>query len=114
MRAGVPVIPIAVVGAEESMPIMFKVADRRPRRWASPTSRSPPTCSLLGPLLGAVGYFPAKFKLRVLPPVHFDVEPDQERYSRSRVMDEAESIRVAAPGDALRHAPSARKSIWFG
>ena len=24
MRAGVPVIPIAVVGAEESMPILFK------------------------------------------------------------------------------------------
>ena len=48
---------------------------------------------LLGPL-GLVGYFPAKFKLRVLDPVHFDVPPDQERYSRSRIMDEAEAIRV--------------------
>ena len=34
----------------------------------------------LGPL-GLVAYFPAKFKLQVLDPVHFDVEPDRERYS---------------------------------
>ena len=45
MRAGVPVVPIAVVGAEESMPILFKInplakAARPPR-----TCRSPPTCS---------------------------------------------------------------------
>ena len=39
---------------------------------ASPTSRSPRTCCCSGPL-GLVGYFPAKFQLRVLPPVHFDV-----------------------------------------
>jgi hypothetical protein len=32
----------------------------------------------LGPL-GLVGYFPAKFKLKVLDPVHFNVEPDLER-----------------------------------
>ena len=45
--------------------------------------------------------------------MHFDVPSDQERYSRSRVMDEAESIRVRMQEtlyDMLRN----RKSIWFG
>jgi hypothetical protein len=68
---------------------------------------------LLGPILGLVGYFPAKFKLRVLDPVTFDVPPDQERYSKSRVMDEAEAIRVSIQEDLhdmLRH----RQSVWRG
>ena len=78
-----------------------------------PTCRSPPTCWPLGPL-GAVGYFPAKFKLRVLDPVHFDVAPDQERYSQSRIMDESEAIRERiqeALYDMLRATP---QSVWFG
>ncbi len=67
---------------------------------------------LMGPL-GLVGYLPAKFKLRVLDPVHFDAPPDQERYSRSRVMDESEAIRdriQSALYDMLRR----RRSVWFG
>ena len=68
---------------------------------------------LFGPALGTVAYFPAKFKLRVLEPVHFDVPPDQERYSKSRIMDESEHIRdliQAALYDMLR----TRQSVWFG
>ncbi len=57
----------------------------------------------LGPL-GVLGYFPSKFKLRVLDPVRFDMPSGQERYSKSRIMDEAESIRTAHAGDDLRHA----------
>ena len=63
-----------------------------PRRSACRTSRSPPTCWRSGRSASSA-YFPAKFKLRVLDPVHFDVPPDQPRYSRSRIMDESESIR---------------------
>ena len=66
----------------------------------------------LGPL-GLIGYFPSKFKLRVLDPVHFQVPPDQPRYSRSKVMDESEHIREmiqAALFDMLR----TRRSVWFG
>jgi 1-acyl-sn-glycerol-3-phosphate acyltransferase len=112
MRAGVPVVPIAVVGAEESMPTLFKIPSAAK---ALGIPYFPVTANMLalGPLLGAIGYFPAKFKLRVLPPVHFDVEPDQERYSRSRVMDEAEDIRVALQ-ETLYEMLRARKSIWFG
>ncbi len=112
MRAGVPVIPIAVVGAEESMPIMFKIPSAA-KALGIPYFPVTANMLLLGPLLGAIGYFPAKFKLRVLPAVHFDVEPDQERYSRSRVMDEAEDIRVSLQ-QTLYEMLKARKSIWFG
>jgi 1-acyl-sn-glycerol-3-phosphate acyltransferase len=111
MRAGVPVIPIAVVGAEESMPIMFKIPYLA-QTFGLPYAPITANMLLLGPL-GLVGYFPAKFKLRVLDPVTFDVPPDQERYSKSRVMDEAEQIRVNLQ-EALYDMLRARKSIWFG
>jgi 1-acyl-sn-glycerol-3-phosphate acyltransferase len=112
MRAGVPVVPIAVIGAEESMPILFKI-NRLAKAFGVPYV--PVTANMLafGPLLGSVLYFPSKIKLRVLDPVHFDVEPDQHRYSRSRIMDESESIRQKIQEelyDMLRQ----RQSVWFG
>ena len=113
MRAGVPVVPIAVVGAEESMPILFKLpgAGQGPRhpvlpdhrqhaavraaaRRRSPTSRPSSSCGCS-------------------TPVHFDVPPDQERYSKSRVMDEAEAIRVQLQ-ETLYDMLRQRRSVWFG
>jgi 1-acyl-sn-glycerol-3-phosphate acyltransferase len=111
MRAGVPVIPIAVVGAEESMPILFK-SKTLAKLIGAPYAPITANMLLLGPL-GLVGYFPTKFRLRVLPPVHFDVAPGQERYSRSRVMDESERIRVTVQ-EALYDMLRARRSVWFG
>jgi 1-acyl-sn-glycerol-3-phosphate acyltransferase len=111
MRSGVPVIPIAVVGAEESMPIV----------WKSPQLAKllnipyfPVTANMLmfGPA-GLLLYFPSKFKLRVLPPVHFDVPPDQERYSRGRVVDESERIREQIQ-HALYDMLRSRRSVWSG
>jgi hypothetical protein len=58
-------------------------------------------------------YLPAKFKLRVLDPVYFDVPPDQPRYSRSRVMEEAEGIRQQIQ-EALYDMLSRRQSVWRG
>ena len=42
-----------------------------------------------------------------------DVEPDQVRYSRSRIMDESEHIRTTIQ-EALYDMLRARKSVWFG
>jgi 1-acyl-sn-glycerol-3-phosphate acyltransferase len=111
MRAGVPVIPIAVVGSEEAMPVVFRLPTLAK---ALGIPYFPVTANLLtmGPL-GALLPFPAKFKLRVLDPVHFDVPPDQDRYSKSRVMEEAEHIRTRLQEnvyDMLRD----RRSVWFG
>jgi hypothetical protein len=66
----------------------------------------------LGPL-GLVVPFPAKFTLRVLDPVSFDVPPDQERYSKSRVMDEAERIRTLIQ-ESVYDMLRGRRSVWFG
>ena len=112
MRAGVPIVPIAVVGAEESMPIVFKSASLA-KALRLPYFPITANQLLLGPVLGTVGYFPAKFKLRVLDPIHFDVPPDQDRYSKSRIMDESEKVRdriQRALYDMLR----TRRSVWFG
>ncbi|HEX2578368.1 MAG TPA: 1-acyl-sn-glycerol-3-phosphate acyltransferase, partial [Aquihabitans sp.] len=111
MRAGVPIIPIAVVGAEESMPILFKVPSVA-KAFGLPYF--PITANMaLGPL-GAAVPFPAKFNMRVLPPVTFDdVEPDLPRYSRSRIMDESEAIRQQIQ-EALFDMLRQRRSVWFG
>jgi 1-acyl-sn-glycerol-3-phosphate acyltransferase len=111
MRAGVPVIPLAVVGAEESMPILFK-STRLAKLLNIPYF--PITANMLtfGPA-GLVTYFPAKFKIRVLPPVTFDVPANQERYSRSRVMEESERIRRTVQ-EALYDMLRRRRSVWFG
>jgi 1-acyl-sn-glycerol-3-phosphate acyltransferase len=111
MRAGVPVIPIAVIGSEEAMPVVLRLPTLAK---ALGVPYFPITANLLtmGPL-GIVMPFPAKFKLRVLDPIHFDVPADQERYSKSRVMEEAERIRSLLQEsvfDMLRD----RRSVWFG
>jgi 1-acyl-sn-glycerol-3-phosphate acyltransferase len=111
MRAGVPVIPIAVVGSEEAMPVILRLPTLA-RALGVPYV--PITANLLtmGPL-GVVVPFPAKFKLQVLDPVSFDVPADQERYSKSRIMEESERIRSQIQEsvyDMLRD----RRSVWFG
>ena len=111
MRAGVPVVPIAVIGSEEAMPIVLRLPTLA-RALGVPYF--PITANLLamGPM-GVVTPFPAKFKLRVLDPVTFDVAPDQDRYSKSRIMEESEHIRThlqEAVFDMLRD----RRSVWFG
>jgi 1-acyl-sn-glycerol-3-phosphate acyltransferase len=111
MRAGVPVIPVAVVGAEEAMPILWK-SDRLARVLRLPYAPITLNGLVFGPL-GVVLYLPAKIKLQVLDPVIFDVPPDQLRYSRSRVMDEAEAIRTRLQ-ETLRQMLGDRRSIWFG
>jgi 1-acyl-sn-glycerol-3-phosphate acyltransferase len=99
------------IGAEESMPIMFRLSSAA-KMLRVPYVPVTANMLLLGPL-GVLGYFPAKFKLRVLDPVRFDMPSGQERYSKSRIMDEAESIRAQMQEtiyDMLRD----RRSVWFG
>ena len=85
-------------------------ADRRGRRRGvhadagahpldRPGARRCPTCPITANMLrrgparrGRATSRPSS-SCKVLDPVHFDVPPGQERYSRSRVMDESEAIR---------------------
>ncbi len=111
MRAGVPVIPIAVIGSEEAMPTLWKSG---PLAKVLGVPYVPLTANMLafGPIGGLLA-FPAKIKIRVLDPVHFDVEPDQPRYSRSRIMDESENVRQQIQ-EALLDMLRNRESVWFG
>jgi 1-acyl-sn-glycerol-3-phosphate acyltransferase len=110
MRAGVPVVPIAVVGAEEAMPILYKNGTLA-KLLGVPYV--PVTANMLA--LGPLGLLPlpSKIKIRVLEPVRFDVEPDQPRYSRSLIMDESERIRQLIQ-EALFDMLRQRESVWFG
>ena len=49
----------------------------------------------------------------MLDPVDFGVPPDQERYSKSRVMEAAEGIRVSIQ-EALYDMLKNRQSVWRG
>jgi 1-acyl-sn-glycerol-3-phosphate acyltransferase len=111
MRAGVPIVPIAVVGSEEAMPIIAKISPLA-KAVGVPYVPITPQMLALGPL-GLVAPLPAKFRLRVLEPIWFDVPPDQERYSKSRVMDAADDIRQTIQ-DELFDMIQARESIWSG
>ena len=111
MRAGVPVIPIAVIGSEEAMPVIMRLPTLAK---ALGVPYFPITANLLafGPL-GVVTPFPAKIKLQVLDPVRFDVPPDQDRYSKSRIMEESEQIRAQLQ-EAIYDMLRDRRSVWFG
>ncbi len=111
MRAGVPVVPIASVGAEEAMPVLYKLPVARLLK----VPYFPVTVNHLvyGPLLGTVTYLPAKLRFRVLEPVRFDVEPGLARYPRGRILEEAEAIRADLQAN-LFDMLSKRRSVWFG
>jgi 1-acyl-sn-glycerol-3-phosphate acyltransferase len=112
MRAGVPIVPIAVVGNEEAMPILAK-SSRLAKLINVPYVPLTANMFFFGPVGGLVMPLPAKFKLRVLPPVHFDVETNQDRYNRSVVLEQSEAIRTRIQ-EALFDMLRDRRSVWFG
>ena len=111
MRSGTPVIPLAVVGSEEAMPVLFKVPALAKMLG---TPYFPVTANLLamGPL-GIVVPFPAKIKISVLEPITFDVEPGLERYPRSLVLEQADRVRELIQEQVFDMLRS-RRSIWWG
>jgi len=112
MRAGVPVVPIAVVGGEEAMPILYR-AKGAARLFRVPYFPITVNHLVFGPVLGTFAYLPAKFRFQVLEPTTFDVSPGLSRYPRGRIMDEAENIRQRLQ-EALYGMLAGRRSIWFG
>jgi 1-acyl-sn-glycerol-3-phosphate acyltransferase len=112
MRSGVPIVPIAVTGNEEAMPIVWK-SPALAKLMRIPYFPVTANQFVFGPILGLVVPLPSKFRIRVLPPVYFDVATNQERYNRSVVMDHAEAIRSDIQ-EALFDLLRTRRSVWFG
>jgi len=112
MRAGVPIVPLAIVGNEEAMPILYK-SGALAKLLNIPYFPVTANQFVFGPVLGLVVPLPSKFRIRVLPPVHFDVAANQERYNRSIVMEQADRIRSSIQ-DAVHDLLRNRRSVWFG
>ncbi|MET0614307.1 MAG: lysophospholipid acyltransferase family protein [Thermoleophilaceae bacterium] len=111
MRAGVPIVPVAVIGAEEAMPIFAHVPllQRLTGLIYFPINHAFPHFGL-----AAAGmYLPAKFRIRFLEPI------DMSRYTPEDADDVAlvgrlsERIRLRIQGE-LDDLLLARKSVWFG
>jgi 1-acyl-sn-glycerol-3-phosphate acyltransferase len=111
MRARAPIVPVAVVGAEESMPVFaqMKALQRLTGLLYFPIT---PTFPHLG-LLGFLGYLPAKFKIRFLEPIATDQWGERPWEDRGLVQTVADEIRGRIQEeliDMLAH----RRSVWFG
>ncbi len=107
MRAGVPIVPIVLMGTEDATPTagtLRMFGQQAPITW---------NALVLGPILGAFVQLPVKIRARVLEPVSFDEPPELQRYSRSRVLREAEQIRGRMQ-TVLDEMLAARASLWAG
>ncbi len=106
-----PIVPIAVVGAEESMPIFahVNVLQRLTGLLYFPIT---PTFPHLG-LGGFLGYLPAKFKIRFLEPIPTDQWGDEPWNDRGLVQTVADEIRARIQEEVIDMVAH-RRSVWFG
>ena len=109
MRAGVPIVPVAVVGAEEAMPTFAQVGllKRLTGLLYFPVTPLFPHFGLLG-----AAYLPAKFKLRFLEPVPTD-RWAREPWDPGLVQDVAERSARRIQ-DELVDMVAHRRSVWLG
>ncbi|HEU4976841.1 MAG TPA: lysophospholipid acyltransferase family protein [Baekduia sp.] len=111
MRARAPIVPVAVVGAEEAQPIFAHIA---PLQKLTGLIYFPvtPTFPHLG-LFGMLGYLPAKFKIRFLPPVPTDDLGPEPWEDQALVQTIAHDVRSAIQEELLDMLGK-RRSVWFG
>ena len=109
MRARVPIVPVALIGAEEAAPIFAHIS---PLARLTGLTYFPltPTFPHFG-MLGMLGYLPAKFKIRFLPPLRFDEEGlDRDK---SLVQSVAQDVRARIQENVWQMVGE-RESVWFG
>jgi 1-acyl-sn-glycerol-3-phosphate acyltransferase len=114
MRAGVPIVPVAVVGAEEAQPVFAQVPllQKLTGLLYFPIT---PTFPQLGPL-GMLGYLPAKFIIRFLPPVRTDDHASAHPRpweDKALVQTVAHDIRATIQ-EELYDMLAERESVWLG
>lgn len=110
LRTNTPIIPVAIVGAEETNPLLFKI-EYLSRALGLPYVPVTPTFPALGPL----GLLPAPTKWQI----HFGEMLDFTNYGREAADDDvlvgrlAERVRARIQG-MLDRAVATRKSVFFG
>jgi 1-acyl-sn-glycerol-3-phosphate acyltransferase len=111
MRAGVPIVPVALIGAEEAMPIFAHVPllERLTGLIYFPVNHAFPQFGLAAALM----YLPAKFKIRFLDPVDLSRYGPEEADDLALVQRLSERIRTRIQ-EELEDLLLARGSVWFG
>ena len=111
MRAGVPIVPIAVVGAEEAMPIFAHVPllQRLTGLIYFPVNHAFPHFGLAAGLM----YLPAKFKIRFLDPVDLSAYGPEDADDVALVQSISEDIRATIQRE-VDDLVASRESVWFG
>jgi len=110
LRTGTPIVPVAVMGAEETNPLLFKI-EHLSKALGVPYVPVTPTFPLLGPL----GLLPAPTKWRI----QFGEPLDLSAHGPEAADDEilvgklAERVRAAIQG-MLDRVVGSRKSVFFG
>jgi 1-acyl-sn-glycerol-3-phosphate acyltransferase len=112
MRAGAPIVPIAVVGAEEAMPIFahLPLLQRLTGLIYFPVT---PAFPHLG-VLGGLAYLPAKFRIRFLPPIPTtDLGSPEPWEDKALVQSLAHEVRATIQRE-LHDMLAERDSVWLG
>jgi 1-acyl-sn-glycerol-3-phosphate acyltransferase len=111
LRTGVPIVPVAVIGAEEAMPIFAHVPllQRLTGLIYFPINHAFPHFGLAAGLM----YMPAKFKIRFLEPISFDAYGPDDADDLELVQRLAEQVRALIQSEVDRLIAE-RKSVWFG
>ena len=111
IRARVPIVPIAVVGGEEAMPIFahLRFLQRISGLIYFPLNHAFPHFGLAAGLM----YMPAKFKIRFMEPVDMTEYPPETADDAGAIQEIAERIRTQIQLQ-LDDMLSARRSVWFG
>ena len=111
IRAGVPIVPTVVVGAEEAMPIFAHVPllQRLTGLIYFPINHAFPHFGLAAALM----YLPAKFKIRFLEPVDLSSYGSEDAEDVALVQSIAEDVRLRVQSE-LDRLVSGRTSVWFG
>jgi 1-acyl-sn-glycerol-3-phosphate acyltransferase len=110
MRARAPIVPIAVLGAEEAMPTFAQVGllQRLTKLIYFPVTPLFPHFGLLG-----AAYLPAKFRIRFLEPIPTDQWGERPWDDKGLVQTVAEEVRARIQ-DELIDLVSQRRSVWLG
>lgn len=111
MRARAPIVPVALIGAEEAAPIFahFNVLSKLTGLSYFPLT---PTFPHFG-VLGMLGYLPAKFKIRFLAPVPTDDMGEAPWEDAALVQTVAEDVRALIQEHVIDMVGK-RRSVWFG
>jgi 1-acyl-sn-glycerol-3-phosphate acyltransferase len=110
LRTHTPIVPCAIVGAEEANPMLYRI-EYMAKTLGVPYLPITPTFPALGP----IGLLPAptKWKVSLGEPIHFDSYGPEAADDEILVGRLSERVRATIQG-MLDRTLAGRRSIWFG